>query len=286
MLKFFSIPAFAQRVYAEHSVLATGNWYKFKVRSAGMYRIDLPFLASLGINTASLSSSSIRIFGNGGWMLPEPTNGPKTDDLYENAIQVVDGGDGMLNGTDYIIFYATGPDRWRKDSVNKSFNHEKHLYSEESYYYITIGGNGKRVAAAAPAPAPNLTITDFTWQYFHEVDTFNFLSSGREWFGEEFSGAPGKTRSRTYTVAMPGTAAGPALLRSHFVARSFGAASVFNVRINNQPVLQSDIFPVTNGPYDLYAQSRVSQASFVTDQPQLSLAIDYTPGSMGSQGWL
>ena len=123
MLKFLSLPASSQRVYADHSVLATGNWYKIKVKSAGIHRIDLPLLNSLGLNTGSLSSSSIRIFGNGGWMLPEQANGPKYDDLYENAIQVADGGDGVLNGNDYIIFYATGPHRWLKDSVNKSFNH-------------------------------------------------------------------------------------------------------------------------------------------------------------------
>lgn len=286
MLKFLSLPASAQRVYAGHSVLATGNWYKFKVKTAGVYRLDLPFLASLGINTSSLSSSSIRIFGNGGWMLPEQANGAKTDDLFENAIQVVDGGDGTLNGNDYIIFYATGPHRWLKDSVNKSFNHQQNLYSNESFYYITAGGTGKRIPAAPPAPAPNLAIADFTWQYFYELDTFNFLSSGREWFGEEFSDAPGKSKTKTFTLSIPGISGKPLLFRSQTVARSIGTGSRFNIRINSTPVLQSDLLPVANGPYDLYAQTALNATTFIPNQPDLSVQYDYTPGSFGSQGWL
>jgi hypothetical protein len=286
LLNFSSLPASSQRVYADHSVLANGNWYKFKVKTDGVYRLDLPFLTTLGINTGSLSSSSIRIFGNGGWMLPEAANGFKNDDLFENAIQVVDGGDGILNGSDYIIFYATGPHRWLKDSIGRSFNHQKNLYSEQSYYYITVGGNGKRVATAGPAPGPNLTVTDFTSQYFFELDTFNFLSSGRQWYGEEFADAPGKTRSRSYTLSIPEITGKPALLRSQLLARSIGAPSRFSIRINNQQVQQSDISPVSNGPYDLYAQTNLASNVFVPDQSNLTIGFDYTPGSFGSQGWL
>jgi hypothetical protein len=286
MLKFISLPASAQRVYADHSVLATGNWFKFKVKTAGIYRLDLPFLSSLGLNTGSLASNSIRIFGNSGWMLPETANGPKHDDLFENAIQVVDGGDGILNGSDYIIFYASGPQRWLKDSVNKSFNHQKNLYSDDAFYYISAGGTGKRVAAAPPSPAPNLTVSEFTNQYFYELDTFNFLSSGREWYGEEFSDAPGKLRNRNFTFSIPGISGRQALIRTQCLARSFGSSSRFTVHINNQPVLQSEIFPVQNGPYDLYARDQLSAATFVPADDNLTINFDYTPGSFGSQGWL
>jgi hypothetical protein len=41
----------AQRTYAATSVLANGSWQKLAVSEAGIYKIDLPFLNSLGINT-------------------------------------------------------------------------------------------------------------------------------------------------------------------------------------------------------------------------------------------
>jgi len=95
-----------QRTYASNSVLASGNWYKLSISSAGIYKVDLAFLAALGINTSNLSSSSIKLFGNGGQMLPENNAVSRTDDLQEVAIYMADGGDGIFSGADFFLFYA------------------------------------------------------------------------------------------------------------------------------------------------------------------------------------
>ena len=102
---FFLLPflGIGQRIYTPNSILANGNWYKISVEKTGIYKIDIPFLASLGINTSGLASGSIRLYGNGGIMLAEANEVPRLDDLTENAIQVVDGGDGVINGSDYIL---------------------------------------------------------------------------------------------------------------------------------------------------------------------------------------
>ena len=104
------LPAKAQRTYTSNSVLASGNWYKLSISSAGIYRVDLAFLAGMGINTSNLSSSSIRLFGNGGHMLQESNASGRADDLQEVPIFISDGGDGIFNGTDFFLFYAPGPD--------------------------------------------------------------------------------------------------------------------------------------------------------------------------------
>src|SRR5215831_14923980 len=192
-----------QRVYKANSVLATGNWYKIAVTRAGIYKIDIPFLSSLGINASNLASSSIRLFGNGGNMLPEANNIARIDDLQEDAIMVVDGGDGVLNGSDYILFYSNGADQWLTDSVNKKFTHKKNLYSDKAYYYLSIGGNGKRTSVLQNNPLPNISVTSFDARFFHELDTINFLSSGKEWYGEEFSNSPGHSLSRNFSVSVP-----------------------------------------------------------------------------------
>ncbi|MBI3137499.1 MAG: type IX secretion system sortase PorU [Sphingobacteriales bacterium] len=277
----------AQRNYTPHSVLATGDWYKISVREAGICKIDLPFLASLGINTNNLSSASFRLFGTGGGMLPEANNGDYRDDLTEIAVQVEDGGDGILNGTDHILFYATGPDQWVKDSVNQSFFHIKNLYSGLAYYFITIGGNGKRVQTAPAAGAPATTVTRFSERVFHELDTINFLSGGKEWYGEEFTNAPGKTLNRNFPVSIPGLEAGtPIFIRSQCVARSVGTASRFDIRIDNQPMAQLLINPVNGGTYDVFArQATVSSAGTLTSSLPV-INFTYTPGSFNSQGWL
>lgn len=108
-----------QRVYKANSVLATGSWYKIALKDPGIYKIDVSFLNNLGINTSSLSSASIRIFGNGGGMLEEENAIIPQDDLSEISIMINDGNDGIFNGSDYFLFYGEGPDIWLKDSVNK-----------------------------------------------------------------------------------------------------------------------------------------------------------------------
>ena len=88
-------------------------------------------------------------------MLGEANAGPWIDDLQENAIMVVDGGDGILNGSDYILFYATGPDQWIKDSLNQRFIHQKNIYSDKSYYFLSVGGTGKRITNSTVVSSPS-----------------------------------------------------------------------------------------------------------------------------------
>lgn len=280
-----SLQSTAQRVYTANSVLATGNWYKFSVDAPGIYKVDLPFLNTLGINTSSLQSASIRLFGNGGHMLPEKAGGPKTDDLAENAIWVEDGGDGLLNGADYILFYAPGAHGWIKDSINKTFHHQKNVYSELSYYYITIGGTGKRITTLNLATPPNTTISQYNYRYFYELDTVNFLSSGRQWYGEEFSDRPGKSLTRSYTVPVPNIA-GTGTISTSCLSRAFGANSRFTIRINGQQALQLDLLPTGTGPYDAFAKEARGSGNFSATQSPLTVQFDYTPGSNNAQGWL
>ena len=51
--------------YSEHSILASGTWYKISVIKDGIFKIDKSFLESLGINLSSVNVYQIGIFGNG-----------------------------------------------------------------------------------------------------------------------------------------------------------------------------------------------------------------------------
>ncbi len=284
---FLSVQVMAQRTYRPNSVLAAGNWYKISVSNPGVYRIDLAFLNSLGVSTANLASSSIRLYGNGGQMLAEANNGPWQDDLQENAILVADGGDGVLNGADYILFYASGPHRWAKDSANQRFIHQKNLYSDRSYYYLTVGGSGKRVTDVTSAGTPGITVSSFNERYFHELDTVNFLASGREWYGEEFSDMPGRTTVRNFTVPIPGIQLNsPVTLISQCVARSVGSASRFDVRFNNQLLGSVNINPVSGGQYDLFAQQATGVFPASSSNSSNNVGFTFLPGSFNAQGWL
>lgn len=84
-------PSIGQRKYANSSVLSAGEWLKISVESSGIYKIAASDLKQAGFSGA-ISSAQIRLFGNGGRVLPESNADPVTDDLQENAIEIYDGG--------------------------------------------------------------------------------------------------------------------------------------------------------------------------------------------------
>lgn len=286
---FFMYPfgAAAQRTYVSNSVLASGNWFKLSVKASGVYKIDIPFLQTLGVSTANLPSNSVRLFGNGGQMLAEANAGKWSDDLLENAIQVVDGGDGIINGNDYILFYANGPDEWIKDSANLRFSHRKNVFSDKAYFFLSVGGAGKRISNSPLVNSPVVTINNFSERYFHELDTVNFLGGSKEWYGEELSALPGRTLNKKFTVSFPNIISNaPVTLNTSCVARSVGISSRFDIKINNQTATQLVINSVGGGTYDLFGQPGNGLAQATVTQNNIDVDITYYPGSFNAQGWL
>ncbi|MEN9350374.1 MAG: hypothetical protein RL372_1352, partial [Bacteroidota bacterium] len=113
------------------SIFKTGAWGKVGVTSRGVYKIDVAALSSMGLMPAggTVASDKIRLFGSGGAMLPEAVGAPRQGSFTENALLINDGGDGVLSGQDYIVFYAPGPHRWNYDSSSSKYSYVHNLYS-------------------------------------------------------------------------------------------------------------------------------------------------------------
>ncbi|HEV7621167.1 MAG TPA: C25 family cysteine peptidase, partial [Flavisolibacter sp.] len=276
--------ATGQRFYAPNSILATGNWYKISILESGVYKVEVPFLNSLGIS-GSIPSDQLRIFTRLDGMLPESNAVTRIDDLKEIAIDVEDGGDGVLNGQDYILFYAAGPDYWLKDSSNKRFIHQKNLYSDKVYLYITIGGNGLRIPSLLFNTPPSLTVTSYDERFAHELDSVNFLTSGKEWFGEEISNIPGRKSTQEFSLPY-NDFSGPATIISNVAARSINVAANLSVTIGGQAIQQLSIPATSNGLYDLFAQEKQKQDQFVITPGTSTIAFNYLQGSANSQCWI
>ena len=277
----------AQRVYTPNSVLATGTWYKIGVKQAGIYKIDLNFLAALGINTGNLASASIRLYGNGGGMLAENNAAPRIDDLFENAIDMVDGGDGLFNGSDYFQFYAPGPDQWLKDSVNKRFRHSRNLYADTAYYYLSIGGSGKRINNSSSIGQPTAIVSSFDERYFYEKNLVSLLNSGKKWLGDEFDNTPGGNTSRAYPVDWPGLIlTEPVTLVSDMVASSVGATAGFSVKVNAQSLPAIYLSGISGNFLDSIGSEVSQTATFLPDQSKLTVNYAFGSTASGAQGWL
>jgi hypothetical protein len=276
---------FAQRIYNSTSALASGNWFKISVVEEGVYKLDVPFLNSLGI-TGNIPSTQIRVFGNGGGILNEANNTKPTDDLKEISVWVEDGGDGVLNASDYVLFFSPGPNAWSKDSVNKRFIHQKNIYSDQAFYYLTVGGNGLRIATQQGLLVATTVVTSFDERYYHELDTINFLSSGKEWFGEEFSNFPGRSLQRTFQLPLSDLLPEQTVIIANVAARSVNVGSGFNISVNNQTIKQFAVAPIGTGTYDQFAQQVQHSENFLLNGNKASITVNYLPGSFNSQGWL
>ncbi|HQQ95473.1 MAG TPA: type IX secretion system sortase PorU, partial [Bacteroidia bacterium] len=172
------------------SVLADGDWYKLAVTKTGLHMISRDQLQSLGIAVNTIDPRNIRLYGNGGKMLPETNGSARYDDLEENAILVQGENDGVFDNQDFILFYATGPDEWKSAGPASGLKFEavKNLYSDSSFYFITIANSpGKRMNTMPASPAvPNTTTSTYDYYAFHEEEKVNFAKSGRDFYGEYF----------------------------------------------------------------------------------------------------
>ncbi|MEQ3796380.1 type IX secretion system sortase PorU [Flavobacteriaceae bacterium MJ-SS4] len=173
-----------------NSVLSSGEWYRFYVDTTGVFRITKSFLNQLGVNTNSINPRNLRLFGNGGRMIPYSNSVSYPFDVTENAIKVVGEEDGSFDDQDYILFYAEGPREYNVES-NTNIN----CYTDKTYYYLNIGSeNGKRIQPFfQPTGNIDLMIDTFQDYQFHEIDEHNLAEVGRRWFGDRFDIANDKT---------------------------------------------------------------------------------------------
>ena len=174
----------------KNSVLAEGTWYKFAIDTTGVFKIDRQFLQNLGINTTELNPKNIRIYGNGGQLLPVLNGDFRYDGLQENAIYIKGEDDNSFDANDYILFYAKGPHQWNLDITQPDLSrHVTNIYDDNAYYFITTdNGAGKRITNeienSLPAGQQISTFNDFV--YFEEEKT-NLFANGQQWFGKDLS---------------------------------------------------------------------------------------------------
>ncbi|WP_339752901.1 type IX secretion system sortase PorU [uncultured Winogradskyella sp.] len=166
-----------------NSVLNTGQWYRFYIDKTGVFKLTKSFLASLGINTNSVDPRAIKIYGNGGRMLPLLNSENYPFDVVENAVKFVGEEDGSFDNSDYILFYGEGPTTYSEESSTNI-----NLYTDKTYYYVNISsGNGKRIQAMPTiTAAADIQIDTFQDYQFYEVDEYNLAKLGRKWFGDDF----------------------------------------------------------------------------------------------------
>jgi hypothetical protein len=258
------------------SVLSSGEWYKIHITRDGIYQITYAELRNLGLS----NPADVRIYGSEGAMLPETVDARFSDDLKEVPILMVTKNNGVFTDGDYILFYGQGPVVWKYNHDQQAFEHELHLWDNQSCYFITSQPGGKRIRKEESSSLPaNYQVTSFDEHLFHEQELNNVINSGRFWYGEYFR----SPLNHYFSFSVPDIDLNqPVSVNIDFLARS-SSRSYLEVRHNNQQI--------TNQALPVYGQEYAVASSFTASlqpasgQVSIELILNQNGNSL-AEGWL
>ncbi|WP_379992923.1 type IX secretion system sortase PorU [Dyadobacter subterraneus] len=272
----------------ESSVLATGTWYKLAVTESGVYKIDANLLKSMGVDISTLVPDQIKIYGNGGSILPQKNSAKRNKDLIQNTILVKGEEDGKFDAADAVYFYAEGPNVISYDSAKANFIHQVNIYSDTTFYFLTYGnGKGLRIQNKPSLSVTNQpTVNQYDDYWFHELESVNLLRSGRDWWGEYI----GTSSTFTLTADLPDIIPSSNMIMLTSAIGTAQVATKFQWQLNGQSVGESSVGVVGTGTYDIKAQQVKSKFGFTTaanSATSLTVGVTYNKnGQSSAQAYL
>ncbi|WP_281637244.1 type IX secretion system sortase PorU [Flavobacterium marginilacus] len=262
-----------------NSVLSSGEWYRFYIEKSGVYKISKDFLQQLGLNLNGVNPKRIKIYGNGGKMLPLANSSYYPADLTENAIQIQGESDGVFNSEDYILFYGQGISDWNEESQTNL-----NLYDTKSYYYVTIqGDDGKRILDVSQPAAPStISLTSYDDQQFHEVDLTNIAQLGRQWVGESFE----INDTQEFIFDFPNIDSSVPVTSNVVLASAAYTPTSFKVAANGADIGTVSFASLNTGSEIQYSSNKLTNAAF-TGSSTIKIKLTYNNnGVPGSKGFL
>ncbi len=263
-----------------NSVLSTGDWYQFYVEKSGVYKVSKGFLQQLGLNVNGIDPKKVKIYGNGGRMLPLSNATYYPTDLTENAIQIIGENDGVFNDDDYILFYAEGVDTWNQESQTNV-----NLYDTKSYYYVTVqGSDGKRIQnMAQPSGNSTLNLSKFDDHQFYEKDLVNIGRLGRKWFGEVFD----INQEQEFSFNFPNIDTSTPIKLTINTASAAFTPTTFKVSANGQDVGTMSFPALVQYSGILFYESALPSNTTFPSSESVKIKLTYNNnGVPGSKGYL
>ena len=274
------------RAHASQSVLKNGDWFKVGVAESGIYKLDKTTLGRLGISPGSVNPNNLHLYGNSMGILPQPNATWRPDDLTENNILFVGNADNVLDDGEYFLFYSPGAHTW--EARGGVFRHRNNIYTDSTYYFVTVNGTAGRRVSAAPAVTPTTTpvnVSSFTYRACYEHDLVNLLHSGRTWLGEGFR--PGGQRDITFSGISDLVGGSPITVVSALAA-SAGTPSTFQLTLNGNALGTAPIDPVDNQSYTALAKTNTTAYRLALASPgtELRVGLTYASGDPSGAGYL
>ena len=271
---------------ASNSVLATGKWVRFETQEEGIYKISRSTFSSFGFDPGGVDPRTIKIYNNGGKVLPENVSADKPDDLVENSILVIGESDGQFDTDDYILFYGRGNNFWDYDPASRTIKRFFHPYSNVNYYWITYGGaSGKRIQEKTSLNESNFFNQPYTLAFANlEEEKINIGKTGRVYLGDEFSQT---ANSRTYINKLDGRIDNSPMTYNFRFVNASSEAITLAVDENGSQIFGQTLGGYGNSDYSAgLAHSRSMVYNSSLPESRSVLKFRFTPGTSTSIGYL
>lgn len=261
--------------------LDSSTVFRVGVSKNGVFRLTGRQLAEMGWNLP-VPSRQIQAFGAPG-NFQFTTNSFTTPPLQEIALQVLDGGDGMIDINDQVRWYAHAYEGYQLNASNPLFF--KNSNDSIQYYYFQRTSRSLNINSLNSSSGPATELPFVYTAHKYEKDSFNLLSSGRDWWGDFY---PSLSRQATDKFFMlqgslqPGV---PIYLRCRTASRSFGAENIFTFRYQQQ-THQFAAEAVSGSPYELFAQVNEEDFSFTAAESVNELQLSVQSTGINAQAWI
>jgi len=126
-------------------------WARLSVNNTGFHAVTCEELEASGCAVAGVPSASLALFAGPGTMF-DPADPGQEHQLVPVAATVIDGGDGVFDPADSLVFY--GQDLWHWNFTSDSLYRSSHRFDTANTYWLTWGGdNGVRIAQSVVSPS-------------------------------------------------------------------------------------------------------------------------------------
>lgn len=281
--------------FKPNSFLKDGTWNKIGVTKSGIFKIDYTFLNDeVKINPSSIRFDKFGVFGQAMGILPEYNGTPRTDDVVEIPIKIIDNnGNNIWDSNDYILFYAQGPHTWSYNQTSNEFNHTFNIYTEVASYFIsTDRGSGLALPLETSPSTSSSTITSFDERLFFEEDINNLIytelsggaGSGRVWYGKQLNNI---NPSQEISFNIPDLINSESVkITANFAGGPVTSNTNFTIKNNGASLFSKFISGVSGGTYPPMAKEETYSGSLNLPNGNINLEVTFSSSNPQAKGWV
>jgi hypothetical protein len=286
---------FSISVWGQIGMLSNGNWVKIAVPNEGVYQLTGAQFKAMGF-AGKLNANQVQLYGMDLGNLNEKVPNILPDSLSEMAIEMLDGGDGILDDQDKFLFYAQGHYKWIKSTMDEAPIRQKMTTNDSLYFFLRIGTNGKRITSYHTTGPASKIVQTYAAKWLIEKDTINILSSGKIWLGDPMGIGLGKKTTQSFPINMDGLQLNaPIIFQRQLAAAAYQSDATFTIKLNDQILSTKLLNPVSGLLFDDAYKLSFDSSTIWLDKSKLlktgqaltnlNLQVDFNAPT-GSTGWI